>query len=437
MPGLRLKRWVAVMALGFVLALFGLAPLLRLIWNPGGPSPDPAIDLSALVVGAGLGWFGVRGLIRSVVAVVAPNAPDELAAAVVTGHALRRGPKIVVLGGGTGMPILLRGLKSYTAHLTAIVTSADDGGSTGRLRAGFNIQPPGDVRNCLVALSEAEPLLEQLFQYRFEEGGDLSGHAFGNLFLTAMERTTGDFQTAITASSRVLAVQGRVLMATAEPVVLWAQTSDGEWIRGESKISGHGCTIQDVRLEPAEPKVDPAVAEAILAAEAVVIAPGSLWTSILPVLLAPGVAEAIRTTRAAVIYVQNLMTQPGETTGMGLGDHLRAIERHLPGAVGWVVVHDGAIDPALLARYATVGAEPVAADTQGLIEAGKRVRRRDLLAPGPLIRHDSGKLARAVLEIVLDASAAWEPRRRMDFLALAERLRRSEESPWQIPSPGA
>ncbi len=425
------------MALGFVVALLGLAPLIPATAPNVHFGLGPIFDVVVLAWGVGLGVVGVRGLIRSVVAVVAPNAPDELAAAVVTGHALRRGPKIVVLGGGTGMPVLLRGLKSYTAHLTAIVTSADDGGSTGRLRAGFNIQPPGDVRNCLVALSEAEPLLERLFQYRFEEGGDLAGHAFGNLFLTAMERTTGDFQTAITASSRVLAVQGRVLMATAEPVVLWAKTDDGQWIQGESEITGHGHTIQDVRLEPAQPQVDPAVVEAIMSAEAVVIAPGSLWTSILPVLLAPGVAKAIATTRAAKIYVQNLMTQPGETSGMGLKEHLAAIERHAPGTVEWVVVHEGDIDPALLARYAGVGALPVKTDAAGLIESGKRVRRRDLLAPGVLVRHDSGKLARAVLEIVLDASDAWEPRRRMDFLALAERLRRAEAGPWQIHSQDA
>lgn len=425
------------MALGFLVALLGLVPLVESAAGGFQFGLGPLFDVVVLALGIGLAVVGVRRLIRSVVAVVAPNAPDELAAAVVTGHALRRGPKIVVLGGGTGMPVLLRGLKSYTAQLTAIVASADDGGSTGRLRAGFNIQPPGDVRNCLVALSEAEPLLEKLFQYRFEEGGDLTGHAFGNLFLTAMERTTGDFQAAITASSRVLAVQGRVLMATAEPVVLWAKTEDGEWIKGESEITRHGRTIEDVRLEPAVPQVDPAVVEAIRTAEAVVIAPGSLWTSILPVLLAPGVADAIAKSRAAKIYVQNLMTQPGETTGMGLRQHLEAIERHAPGTVHWVVLHQGEIEPGLLARYASVGAMPVDTDTAGLAESGKLIRRRDVLAPGALARHDSGKLARAVLEIVLDASEAWEPRRRLDFLALAERLRRSEAGPWQIHSPGA
>jgi len=332
----------------------------------------------------------------------------------------------VVLGGGTGMPILLRGLKPYTANLTAIVTSSDDGGSSGRLRSALGVPPPGDVRNCILALAETEPLLEKLFQYRFEGGIGLEGHAFGNLFLAAMERITGDFQEAIIQSSRVLAVRGRVLTATREPVILGAQFEDGRWVFGESLIPKVGQAVKTVRLEPEGVEARGEVIEAIREAEVVVLAPGSLWTSILPVLIVPGVADAIRASRAVKVYVQNLMTQPGETEGLAAADHVRSIEAHAPGVVDWVVLNREPIAPSVLERYQRQGANQVSAD-RGVLEAlGKRVVTADLLAAGEFVRHDADRLARSVLGIAVKDIGAFEARRRFDLYLLAERLRHDE-----------
>lgn len=423
-PGLHLKRWGALLAAGFVVALVGLLGIV-------GPRMEHDIYLryapvaiGLFVLGAVMVVLGVRGFIRSILSAFLPQAPGDIAETYVRSRSLLRGPRIVVLGGGTGMPILLRGLKRYTTNLTAIVTSADDGGSSGRLRTEFGMLPPGDVRNCLLALAETEPLLEKLFQYRFEQGGGLEGHAFGNLFLAAMERITGDFQEAIVQSSRVLAVQGRVLTATRHPVTLFAQLADGRWVRGESSIPRSGQAIRTVKLEPSTEEATDEVLAAIAEAEAIVLAPGSLWTSILPVLLVGRIAQAIRSSKALKLYIQNLMTQPGETDELTARDHIHIIEAHAGRVVDIVVLNDRPIDPAVRARYEERGAHAIPADPQALRAEGRRVMVEDVLAPGRFVRHDPDKLARAVLAAVLSDIAVFDPRRRLDLFFLAERLGR-------------
>ncbi len=326
---------------------------------------------------------------------------------------LERGPRVVAIGGGTGLPVVLRGLKDYTANLTAVVTVADDGGSSGRLRGELGILPPGDIRNCLVALADTEPLMERLFQHRFHRGEGLAGHTFGNLFIAAMTEITGDFEAAVMESSRVLKVRGTVLPSTLDNVVLEARLADGRVVAGESAITSQAreASIVKVSLRPADPKALPAAVRAIASADIVVLGPGSLYTSIIPNLLVPGIRRAI--VQAAghgvpVALVINVMTQPGETTGYGALQHLTAVRDLLGTSVTWAVVNSERIPPELKRKYEEDGAAAVSAppglfERYGLKVARGRLLDTDGLAGGldrGLIRHDPDRLAQAILRIL-------------------------------------
>jgi len=325
---------------------------------------------------------------------------------------LERGPRVVAIGGGTGLPVVLRGLKSYSANLTAIVTVADDGGSSGRLRGELGIPPPGDIRNCLVALADTEPLMESLFQHRFNRGEGLAGHTFGNLFIAAMTEITGDFEAAVMESSRVLKVRGTVLPSTLDNVVLEAELADKRVVSGEATIvsQARGTAIARVCLRPSEPKALPAAVSAIESADAVVLGPGSLFTSIVPNLLVPGVRRAVA--RAAgrgvpVALVINAMTQPGETTGFGPAQHLGVVRDLLGQAVTWAIVNTERIPPELRRRYEDDGATVVTAPPGLLERLGVRVVRARLLdtealtaAVGARVRHDPDRLAAAILRVI-------------------------------------
>ncbi|RJQ05845.1 MAG: YvcK family protein [Bacillota bacterium] len=338
---------------------------------------------------------------------------------------LERGPRIVAIGGGTGLPVVLRGLKAYTANLTAVVTVADDGGSSGRLRGELGILPPGDIRNCLVALADTEPLMESLFQHRFERGAGLAGHSFGNLFIAAMTEVTGDFEAAVVESSRVLKVRGTVLPSTLENVVLEAELTDGEIVSGETAIAlgAREKPIRRVRLRPSEPKALPAAVRAIEIADAVVLGPGSLYTSIIPNLLVPAIRRAV--VRAAergipVALVMNVMTQPGETTGFGACDHLKVVRDVLGGGVNWVVVNSERIPFELKRKYEEDGAAVVSAPPGLLEREGVRVMRARLLdtdalrgsGGAGLARHDPERLAGAILKMIGRRVPAGAPRER-------------------------
>lgn len=324
-------------------------------------------------------------------------------------------PAVTAVGGGSGLAVLLRGLKGEVPpdRLRAVVTVTDDGGSSGRLRREFGVLPPGDIRNCIVALAPDEDLLARLFQYRFGNGNGLSGHSFGNLFLTALADITGNFYQAILTAESVLSVQGRILPATLSDVRLKARGRSGRLYEGESAVGGAGESLASVELAPAAPAAFPAAVEALGGADLIVLGPGSLYTSILPNLLIPGIREAISGRAAAgapggeasrprprVALVLNLMTQPGETDGMTGLEHLAALERHVGARlVDWVVVNSAPPPADRLDAYAATGSQPVTVDREAIEAQGARVVEADLLAAGELIRHDPGKLARAVLDL--------------------------------------
>ncbi|MFN0056903.1 MAG: uridine diphosphate-N-acetylglucosamine-binding protein YvcK [Planctomycetota bacterium] len=306
---------------------------------------------------------------------------------------------IVAFGGGTGMACLLSGLKSFTRKLTAIVTVTDNGGSSGRLRREFDMVPPGDIRNCLVALADGEPLLGELLQYRFDESM-LSGHSLGNLLITALTRITGSFDKAVRELNRLLVVRGKVLPATGSKVSLIAHHPDGTKTTGEVQVVGSGKPIERIEMRPRVGRAAPDVIAAIREADLIIFGPGSLFTSVIPNLLVPGIREAVRENPRDKIYVANIMTQPGETIGLDLAAHLRALETHAGGEfITGLVVHDGPIPAEMLARYAHENATPVV----GLEAVRKRpeikIASGDLLDPNStVLRHQSARLARNIIE---------------------------------------
>jgi uncharacterized cofD-like protein len=336
------------------------------------------------------------------------------------------GPRVVALGGGTGLPVVLEGLKHALAErgvplsererdrLAAIVTVADDGGSSGRLRQAYGVLPPGDIRNCLMALADRESTLAGLFNYRFRAGGDdeVSGHSLGNLILTALSSLESDFSKAVERGSEILGVCGRVFPATNADVRLSAQFEDGSWIQGESRIASVSRTIRRVVLEPQAPAPLAQAVEAALHADIVVIGPGSLYTSLIPVLLVKELAHAITRSGARVVLVMNLTTEPGETDGHTAADHLLAIRRHAPAMpIHDVLLNSTPIPDDLARAYAASGASLVSPDVELLRALGHRPVLRDLLGAGSKIRHDARKLAGAVLEL------GGEPRPSTDVVA--------------------
>ena len=347
-------------------------------------------------------FYAMRRIIRSIIDAVAPEGANRLVDIMYQKRRLDKGPAVVVIGGGTGLSTLLRGLKRRTSNLTAIVTVADDGGSSGRLRQELGIVPPGDLRSCLVALADTEPLMEKLFQYRFSGDGDLTGHSFGNLFIAAMTQVVGgDIEQALQESSKVLAVRGQVLPASAKPVRISAQMTDGTVIDGESNIPGARKCIQRVTMEPAAVSAVQAALTAIRDADIVVLGPGSLYTSVIPNLLVRDIAEALRNTKASRVYVCNVMTQPGETDQYTASDHVRAILSHGgPGIIDEVLVNVEEIASCLLENYAKEGACPVEADITELERMGVTVVPAQMISETNWVRHDPERLAKLVFSIL-------------------------------------
>jgi len=330
-----------------------------------------------------------------------------------------RGFRVVALGGGTGLSALLRGLREHVVRgpdrlptrerpisdLAAIVTVTDDGGSSGRLRREHRILPPGDIRNCMVALSKDEALLSRLFQYRFHAGRGLAGHSFGNLFLAALTHVTGDFAEAVRVSSKVLAIRGRIFPSTLSNVHLVATLANGRRVHGETNISRSKIAIRKIELSPRRVRPLPRAIAAIQEADLILMGPGSLYTSVIPNLLIPEIAQAIRRSRAPRVYIANLMTQPGETTHYTLGEHIRAIEdnvgRHL---VSYVVANKRQISPDVAGRYRAEGAEQVVVDRPNLVKMRVRLIADDLLEEHSVIRHNSPRLASLLLKKFLHAA---------------------------------
>lgn len=411
-PGLRVKRYIFMALAGAFLSISGtvllvasLLPLNRyllLYWGDRlfGSMSRPPGALVLVVLGIAAIIYGLQRAFRSVVYTLAPEDEGRLVEVLYTRRYLIRGPRIVVIGGGTGLSVLLRGIKKYTSNVTAIVSVADDGGSSGRLRDDLGILPPGDIRNCLVALADKESLMEDLLQYRFSTG-ELAGHSLGNLLIAAMNDLAGGFHQAIRGMSKVLAVRGRVLPSTLQNISLGAEYSDGAVIFGESNIPRYGKRISRVFLEPKECLPLPEALEAIAGADAVVLGPGSLYTSILPNLMVDGLADHIARCGAVRIYVCNIMTQPGETDGYSAGDHVRAILSHAGKIIDYAVVNRGDISRAVRDRYGREGAVPVASDVREIEKEGISALTEPLLADGDVVRHDPDRLARLIFRLIL------------------------------------
>jgi uncharacterized cofD-like protein len=412
---LLIKRWLLISVAGMVLAMLGLA-----IWTQMTPVfyisqflgnvlstiariiPNYISGPLALIAGILLLFWGQTRSLGAITEVLMPEGDEELVDMLMAHRRLRRGPKIVALGGGTGLSTLLRGLKTYSSNITAIVTVADDGGSSGRLRREIGVLPPGDIRNCLAALADEEKLMTELFQYRFQAGEGLAGHSFGNLFLTVMNEVSGDLERAIAASSKVLAVRGQVLPSTLSDVKLWADLADGRRIHGESHITEANGKIVRLGCTPANPPALPRALQAIREADYIIIGPGSLYTSIVPNLLVPELVDAIaKRTDIPRIYVCNIMTQPGETQGYAVSDHLRAIDAACGQRVfDAVLVQRKSPSAYALIRYAQENAHPVYFDREGVLNTGRRIVIANVMEEDPStgkVRHSSDRLARTLL----------------------------------------
>lgn len=322
--------------------------------------------------------------------------------------------RIVSIGGGTGLSTLLRGLKRYAraggaVDITAVVTVTDDGGSSGRLRRDFDVLPPGDIRNCMVALSEDEALLSKLFQYRFANGRGLKGHSFGNLFLTAMTHLTGDFHQAVRFSGEVLAVLGNIYPSTEANVAIQATLANGRKVAGETRISRSRSRIEKIEIRPRRPKPLKETLEAIAQADLITLGPGSLFTSVIPNLLVQGIPEAIAESRATKAYFSNLMSQPGETTNFRASDHVAAIYRHARRPILDVcVLNTHPIRGRVLESYEAQAAKPVENDIENLEKMGLKVVGADLLRMSgnrtqERIRHDSSVIGAIALELARKA----------------------------------
>jgi uncharacterized cofD-like protein len=409
-PGIGVKRWILLAALGVAVLLD--AATRWLIAEGAGIHVNEILDdivvdyfppayltWILVVIGAVLVSLGVSMWLRAVVRLARARNPKGFRE-VLAGRRLQHGYKIVAIGGGTGLSTLLRGLKRRTNNLTAVVTVSDDGGSSGRLLKELGVLPPGDIRNCLVALADDEALVTDLFRYRFTEGEGLSGHSFGNLFLAAMCGITGNFDQAVKESSRVLNVVGRVLPATLGMVRLCAELDDGTLVEGESNISAASRPIRRVFFDPPAAAPLDEVIDAIRTADAIVLGPGSLFTSVAPNFLVSHVAREVAQAHAVKMYVCNVMTQPGETDGMTAADHVEALLANAGERVcDYVIVND---EPPLrlLGAYAQEGQVPVEPDVDRIIALGLEPVRAAVMGETDTVRHDPEKLAAVVLGIV-------------------------------------
>jgi len=408
-PGLHIKRWLLLLLFGVCLMGLGIAYVLReayLTYTLPGTfyyltlQFIPRWGRGVLFIGLSLSTVAIATwkLNESLLyAFVRPDREGNVLQAIYNKRFLSRGPKIVAIGGGTGLSTLLRGLKDYTSNLTAIVTVADDGGSTGRLRQEFGVIAPGDIRQCISALAEAEPLMSRLFQYRFGAGTGLEGHSFGNLFLVAMSEVTGNFETAIHEASRVLNVRGSILPSTLEDVTLSARTLEDELVHGEHNITERGGAIRELYINPTSAEAHPDAVRAILDADLIVIGPGSLYTSVLPNLLVEGIRKALFATAALRLFVCNVATQHGETDGFSVADHIKAIERHSgAGLIHGVIANDN-IAPELPEAWHS-SAVPLNTAAMAAFPS-VRLLEADVVAEENRYRHDPVKLAATIVRM--------------------------------------
>ncbi len=410
-PGMHIKRWLALLLFGIALMGLGIAYILKEAYLqaelPGifyyltlQSIPRWSRGILFMMLSLGTVGLAVYKLNESLLyAFIRPESREtSMAEAIYSKRFLSRGPKVVAIGGGTGLSTLLRGIKDYTSNLTAVVTVADDGGSTGRLRAEFGVVAPGDLRQCIAALAEAEPLMSKLFQYRFTEGTGLEGHSFGNLFIVAMSEVTGNFEAAVHEASRVLNVRGTILPSTLENVTLSARTNEDEDVYGEHNITERGGQINELFINPRDAAAHPDAVRAILDADLVLIGPGSLYTSVMPNLLVPGIQKALEQTLATKVFVCNVATQHGETDGFGVPEHIAAIERHTsPGILNVVIANNNIAEELPQAWHSS--AVTIPDEPQSAVPASMRLIEADVVAEENRYRHDPQKLAATIMRL--------------------------------------
>lgn len=410
LPGVKLKRWGLMIFFGAVFFAIGILILLQMtpvhffmetIAKVAAHTPSYVGGIAFLVLGALFFYFGWRKTNSTILDAFLPREKGHVLEALYKKRMLDKGPKIVVVGGGTGLSTILRGLKNLTNNLTAVVTVGDDGGSSGKLRREMGVLPPGDIRNCIAALADEEDLVTQLFQYRFAEGG-LGGHSFGNLFLTALCSITGDMFRAIKESSKVLAIRGNVLPSTLDDMVLLAELEDGRIIEGESGIPEAKGKIKRLFSKPANPKALSDVIKVIENAELIILGPGSLYTSVIPNLLIKDISKAICQSKANKVYICNIMTQPGETDDYSVSDHVKAIIDHAgcSGIIDAVIVNKE-LPSNLAKKYEIANSFPVVLDEDKLEELGVRVIKATLTEDNTqgFVRHSYTKLAKIISHI--------------------------------------
>jgi uncharacterized cofD-like protein len=404
-PGIGLKRWAGLAVIGLLLLVLGL--VFALSTSPGETflrigrtvtlsSVIPALWRGVIFAGSGgaIAGFALFRLYNAVLFGASYTTGGRGVIENLSMYRLRRGgPKIVAIGGGTGLASLLRGLKHYTEEITAVVTVADDGGSSGMLRNELGMAPPGDARQCLIALSESEPLMEEVLSYRFNSGDSLQGHSMGNLLLAALTETRGSFHNALQAAAKLLTVKGQVVPASISPVVLVAETASGHILSGESAIGLASERLTKLWVESSVCEVNPAAAAAIVEADAIVIGPGSLYTSVIPNFLVPGLAEVVRRSGSCKIFVCNVATQPGETDGMSASEHLEIFQQHAQVSATHLLLNDAHLPIDLESGQEPISAQPPAEFSGCLVLA-------DLIDGRMPTRHDPQKLALAVIECV-------------------------------------
>lgn len=425
-PGLNIKRWIFMFFIGLILVIFGITMmfnyqffgvveewLFRVVFEMTGRynyAVLVAVGAVVTVIGAVLMVMGFRLLMRRILDSIAPDRTGALGHLLLERARRDRGPSVVAIGGGTGLSTLLRGMKKRTSHLTAIVTVADDGGSSGRLREEMGIIAPGDLRNCLVAMAEKETLMDEVFQHRFGGTGTLAGHSMGNLFLAALMERYRDPETALEAASEILNVRGKVVPSSTARLRLRAEMEDGTVVDGESRIPRTGKRIRRLHVLPENPTAVAAAIEAMAQADIITLGPGSLYTSVLPNLLVPEMALALQRSDAIKIYICNAMTQPGETDGYTVADHVRAIFDHVgPGVVDYVLINDRLPEPEVLERYRQLGSVPVEADTDALKRLGVKYIRANVLASGEAAAHDPDLLAAALIDAAYAVQSDLHP----------------------------
>jgi len=396
-PGIGIKRWIGFSAFGIILLIVGSVKLrTEEYWFV------QIFDTILLISGIIILILGIKHMVHSFVTAVVPSSKGtELVDILYQKKQLGRGPRIVTVGGGTGLSVLLSGLKEYTSNISAIVTVADDGGSSGRIRQQFDMLPPGDVRNCLVALADASTLMRDLFQFRFDKSSELAGHNFGNLFITVMTRLTGDFEKAIKETSKVLALRGQVIPSTLNNVALVAQHKDGTTTEGEDRIPKARLPIDKVYLKPGSSVATPEALRAIEEAQIIILGPGSLYTSIIPNLLIKEITDAIVASNAIKIYVCNAMTQPGETDGYSAADHIKTLTQHShERIIDYCILNTGEISKDILKRYSQDDSYSVVNDTKKIENMGYRTIEDDIIIAKDVVRHDPSKLARVIMSFI-------------------------------------